>query len=240
MSLIKLIEVYPFRWLISSYIVFCFLVVIFISVYSNYSFLVSIIIVFLHNIFFFLMTFTLLLLFELKIIIHKKINFFICFLILVFIISFGKLYKIDEKFYQSLTSIAAIQKNLKSGYFEFVGEEYKFKMGRVKDLMTSNIPFALNDHNEIVSLSCEIFSNDCTDVARGSFYNHRNFVEYYDQGNNHYLMFKAISEKGEIVDYTEQFINAIKFRRAVVACYLISVLFMFLQVLYIFRRMNSR
>lgn len=240
MNLIKLIEVYPFRWLISSYIVFCFLVSVFISVYSNHSFLLSIILVFLYNIFFFLIAFTILFLLYLKVIIHKKSRFFIYFLAIIFIILFGKLYEIDEKFYQSLTSISTMQKDLESGYFKFVGNEYKFKMGRVKDLMTSNIPFALNDNNETVILSCELFNHSCTDVAQGTFYNHRNFVKYYDQGNNHYLMFKAISKKGEIVDYTEKYINIIKFQQSMVIGYLTSALFMVLQVFNIFRRMNNR
>lgn len=240
MNLIRLIEIYPFRCLISSYIVFFFLVSVFTSIYSAHSFLISIILVFLYNIFFFFIVFTILLLLYLKININKKSKFLIYFLVLMFIILFGKLYKIDEKFYQSFTSISTMQKDLKSGYFKFVGKEHKFKMGRVKDLMTSNIPFALNDNNEIVSLSCELFSHNCTDVARSPFYNHRNFVEYYDQGNNHYLMFNVISKKGEIVDYTEKYINIIKFKRSIVICYLISVLFMVLQLFYIFRKLNNR
>lgn len=234
MYLKRLMIIYPFRSLLSSYILFCLIITIFISLYSNSSFLVSITLTFLYNIFFFVIVFTILLFINLKLITQKKMKLFICFLVFISIILFGKMYKIDEKFYKSLTSISTMQKDLKSGYFKFIGEEYKVKQGRVKDLMTSNLPFVLDDNHEIVILSCQFFSNNCTDVARGSFYNNRNFVEYYDQGNKHYLMFKVISEHGGIVDYTQKYINAIKFKQALVICYLLSVLFMFFQMFFIF------
>lgn len=92
--------------------------------------------------------------------------------------------------------------------------------------MTSNIPLAINDNNLIVNLSCQLFVQYCEDVARGLFHNNRNFVEYYDQGNNNYLMFKVMSEKGEIVDYTENYINTVKFRRALVVSYSLSFILM--------------
>lgn len=239
MHLIRLIEIYPFRLLFYSYILFLFFIAIFISIYSHTDFFISVIILFLYNLFFFIIVLSIVILLVLGVNIQKKVQYLIYFLILSLIIVFGKMYKIDENFYQSLTHMSIMQKNLKSGYFNFVGEERKYKMVRVKELITLDTPFAIDNKNRIVILNCQLFYSSCSDVSKGEFYNKTHFVEYYDQGDYNYLMFKVVSENGNFIDYKKRYINNIKHKRALVFGYFSSALLIMFYIACVFRFMNN-
>lgn len=110
MQFIRLIEKYPFKILLSTYIFLLFLIVIFISMYANANFLITTILMFLYNLLFFIIMFLILIFYVLKINIRKNIQILIYVLMLTSIIGLGKLYKIDQHFSQSFISIATMKK----------------------------------------------------------------------------------------------------------------------------------